>query len=124
MRIVRACLVVLLGVMLGAQVLAQNDGSGTMLDTLFEKLRVATDPVAIQTLESGDILATGTNHRGLNAFMDGDRIELTVEKVGTLRIGVKDDLKRTWARTTRLQHKESGGEGNHTPQLTGKYAKK
>lgn len=79
---------------------------------------------AIQTLESGDILATGTNHRGLNAFMDGDRIELTVEKVGTLRIGVKDDLKRTWARTTRLQHKESGGEGNHTPQLTGKYAKK
>jgi tetratricopeptide (TPR) repeat protein len=52
MRIVRACLVVLLGVMLGAQVLAQNDGSGTMLDTLFEKLRVATDPVAIQTLES------------------------------------------------------------------------
>ena len=54
--------------------------------------------------------------------MDGDKIELTVEKVGTLKFNVKDELKRTWARTTRLQHKESG-EGPHTPQLTGKYAK-
>jgi 2-keto-4-pentenoate hydratase/2-oxohepta-3-ene-1,7-dioic acid hydratase in catechol pathway len=78
---------------------------------------------SIHTLEPGDIIATGTNHRGLNSFMDGDRIELTIEKVGTLHFSVKDELKRTWARTTRLQHKEKGGEGPHTPQLTGKYAK-
>jgi 2-keto-4-pentenoate hydratase/2-oxohepta-3-ene-1,7-dioic acid hydratase in catechol pathway len=78
---------------------------------------------SIHTLQPGDILATGTNHRGLNSFMDGDKIELTVEKVGTLRFTVKDELKRTWARTTRLQHKEKGAEGAHTPQLTGKYAK-
>jgi hypothetical protein len=75
-------------------------------------------------LEPGDVVATGTNHRGLNSFMDGDKIELTIEKVGTLKFNVKDELKRTWARTTRLQHKESGKEGAHTPQLTGKYAKK
>lgn len=78
---------------------------------------------SIHTLQPGDILATGTNHRGLHSFMDGDKIELTVEKVGTLHINVKDELKRTWARTTRLQHKEKGGEGPHTPQLTGKHAK-
>lgn len=78
---------------------------------------------SIHTLEPGDILATGTNHRGLHSFMDGDKIELSVEKVGTLHIGVKDELKRRWARTTRLQHKEKGGEGPHTPQLEGKYAK-
>ena len=78
---------------------------------------------SIHTLLPGDIVATGTNHRGLHSFMDGDKIELTVEKVGTLRFNVKDDLKRTWARTTRLQHKEKGGEGAHTPQLTGKHAK-
>jgi 2-keto-4-pentenoate hydratase/2-oxohepta-3-ene-1,7-dioic acid hydratase in catechol pathway len=78
---------------------------------------------SIHTLEPGDIVATGTNHRGLHSFMDGDKIELTVEKIGTLKFNVKDDLKRTWARTTRLQHKEKGGEGPHTPQLTGKYAK-
>lgn len=79
---------------------------------------------SIHTLESGDIVATGTNHRGLNSFMDGDKIELTIEKVGTLKFDVKDELKRTWARTTRSQHKDKGGEGPHTPQLTGKYAKK
>ena len=79
---------------------------------------------SIHTLEPGDIVATGTNHRGLNSFMDGDKIELTIEKVGTLKFDVKDELKRTWARTTRSQHKDKGGEGPHTPQLTGKYAKK
>ncbi len=79
---------------------------------------------SIHTLEPGDVVATGTNHRGLNSFMDGDKIELTIEKVGTLSFSIKDDLKRTWARTTRSQHKDKGGEGPHTPQLTGKYAKK
>jgi 2-keto-4-pentenoate hydratase/2-oxohepta-3-ene-1,7-dioic acid hydratase in catechol pathway len=78
---------------------------------------------SIHTLNPGDILATGTNHRGLNSFMDGDKIELTIEKVGTLRFNVKDELKRTWARTTRSQHKDKGGEGPHTPQTGGKYAK-
>ena len=76
---------------------------------------------SIHTLEPGDILATGTNHRGLNPFMDGDKIELEVEGLGRLSIQVRDDLKRTWERITRLQHKESGGEGPHTPQVGGKY---
>jgi len=78
---------------------------------------------SIHTLEPGDLLATGTNHRGLHPFMDGDKVELTIEKIGTLRIAVRDDLKRGWGRVTRLQHKERGGEGAHTPQTTGKYAK-
>ena len=50
---------------------------------------------SIHTLHPGDILATGTNHRGLNPFMDGDNIELTCEGCGTLHIAVRDDLKRT-----------------------------
>jgi 2-keto-4-pentenoate hydratase/2-oxohepta-3-ene-1,7-dioic acid hydratase in catechol pathway len=78
---------------------------------------------SIHTLQPGDIIATGTNHRGLNPFMDGDKIELTTEGLGTLHITVKDDLKRTWARITRLKHKESGAEGVHTKQTGGKYAK-
>ena len=77
---------------------------------------------SIHTLEPGDILATGTNHRGLNSFMDGDTIELECEGLGKLRIKVKDDLKRTWARETRLEYATRGGEGVVTPQLTGKYA--
>ncbi len=78
---------------------------------------------SIHTLEPGDILATGTNHRGLNPFMDGDKIELECEGLGKLTIHVKDDLKRTWKRVTRLQHAEAGGEGVQTPQIGGKYAK-
>ena len=51
MTILRTCLAALLGLMLGANVLAQNGGSNTMLDTLFAKLQTATDPMAIQSLE-------------------------------------------------------------------------
>jgi 2-keto-4-pentenoate hydratase/2-oxohepta-3-ene-1,7-dioic acid hydratase in catechol pathway len=77
---------------------------------------------SIHTLEPGDILATGTNHRGLNSFMDGDKVELETEGLGKLRISIRDDLKRTWDRTTRLEWHDKGGEGVHTPQRTGKYA--
>jgi 2-keto-4-pentenoate hydratase/2-oxohepta-3-ene-1,7-dioic acid hydratase in catechol pathway len=77
---------------------------------------------SIHTLEPGDILATGTNHRGLSAFMDGDRIELETEGLGTLHFTIRDDLKRTWSRETRLDRQEKGQEGT-TPQLTGKHKK-
>jgi 2-keto-4-pentenoate hydratase/2-oxohepta-3-ene-1,7-dioic acid hydratase in catechol pathway len=77
---------------------------------------------SIHTLEPGDILATGTNHRGLSGFQDGDRIELETEGLGTLHFNIRDDLKRTWARETRLDRQEKGQEGT-TPQLTGKYKK-
>jgi hypothetical protein len=84
---------------------------------------------SIHTLLPGDIVATGTNHRGLNPFMDGDTVELETEGLGRLKFGIKDELKRTWARKTRLQCHEEAKEktaGNYpdfTPQLTGKYAK-
>ena len=77
---------------------------------------------SIHTLEPGDILATGTNHRGLNPFMDGDLIEIETEGLGRLTFKVRDDLKRTWARQTRLQREQAKEPGVHTPQLSGKYA--
>ncbi|HYZ39475.1 MAG TPA: fumarylacetoacetate hydrolase family protein, partial [Stellaceae bacterium] len=49
---------------------------------------------SIHTLEPGDIIATGTNHRGLNPFMDGDKVELETEGLGRLTFHVKDELKR------------------------------
>ena len=78
---------------------------------------------AIHTLQPGDILATGTNHRGLHAFQNGDRIELEIEGLGRLKISVRDDLKRSWPRTTRLEWHNSGGKGAYAPQSGGKYAK-
>jgi 2-keto-4-pentenoate hydratase/2-oxohepta-3-ene-1,7-dioic acid hydratase in catechol pathway len=84
---------------------------------------------SIHTLVPGDIIATGTNHRGLNPFMDGDKIELETEGLGRLTFHVRDDLKRGWARKTRLQcHEEAnektpGAYPDFTPQISGKYAK-
>jgi hypothetical protein len=77
---------------------------------------------SIHTLEPGDILATGTNHRGLNALQDGDVVELETEGLGRLRVNVRDELKRTWPRDTRLEHASKGGKGAFAPQTTGKYA--
>jgi len=78
---------------------------------------------SIHALEVGDVIATGTNHRGLNPFQDGDKVELEVEHCGRLTINVQDELKRTWARVTRFEHTSTAGnEGRFTPQLTGKYA--
>jgi 2-keto-4-pentenoate hydratase/2-oxohepta-3-ene-1,7-dioic acid hydratase in catechol pathway len=78
---------------------------------------------SIHTLEPGDVIALGTNHRGLSAFMDGDMIEIETEHLGRLHVRVRDDLERTWDRETRLDRQEKGLDGA-TPQLTGKYAKK
>jgi 2-keto-4-pentenoate hydratase/2-oxohepta-3-ene-1,7-dioic acid hydratase in catechol pathway len=76
---------------------------------------------SIHALEPGDVLATGTNHRGLSAFQDGDVVELETQGLGKLRFNVRDPLKRTWDRETRLERQQKGLEGT-TPQLSGKHA--
>jgi 2-keto-4-pentenoate hydratase/2-oxohepta-3-ene-1,7-dioic acid hydratase in catechol pathway len=76
---------------------------------------------SIHTLEPGDLLATGTNHRGLSSFQDGDTVELEAEGLGKLSIRIRDDLKRTWSRETRLDRQQRGLE-DATPQIGGKYA--
>lgn len=76
---------------------------------------------SIHTLEPGDILATGTNHRGLSSFMDGDQIALECSGLGRLQFNIRDDLKRKWSRQTRLDRQQAGQEGP-TPQISGKYA--
>jgi 2-keto-4-pentenoate hydratase/2-oxohepta-3-ene-1,7-dioic acid hydratase in catechol pathway len=76
----------------------------------------------IHDLEPGDLLATGTNHRGLSALQNGDTVELEIDGLGRLTVKIQDDLNRTWARETRLEREQKGLKG-YTPQLTGKYAK-
>jgi 2-keto-4-pentenoate hydratase/2-oxohepta-3-ene-1,7-dioic acid hydratase in catechol pathway len=78
---------------------------------------------SIHTLEPGDVVATGTNHRGLSAFQDGDLVEIETEGLGRLRFHIKDELKRTWSRETRLDRQQKGFD-TPTPQVTGKYAPK
>jgi 2-keto-4-pentenoate hydratase/2-oxohepta-3-ene-1,7-dioic acid hydratase in catechol pathway len=100
-------------------VLMQNFNSDDMAHKIARCIEWVT---SIHTLEAGDILATGTNHRGLNPFMDGDKIEIETEGLGRLSFSVRDDLKREWKRETRLQRQEQGHD-DPTPQVGGKYAK-
>jgi 2-keto-4-pentenoate hydratase/2-oxohepta-3-ene-1,7-dioic acid hydratase in catechol pathway len=77
---------------------------------------------AMQTLMPGDIIATGTDHCGLNAFQDGDVVELEGEGLGVLSVKIKDELKRTWSRETRIERHNKGHSNTAAPQLSGKYA--
>src|SRR5712691_7626767 len=51
---------------------------------------------SIMTLNSGDLIACGTNHEGLGALQDGERVEIEVQHVGRMALNVVDPLKRSW----------------------------
>lgn len=76
---------------------------------------------SIHSLDPGDVLATGTDHRGLGAFQDGDVVEMETEGLGCLRVHVQDALKRTWSLETRRERLAKGLPAV-APQLSGKYA--
>jgi tetratricopeptide (TPR) repeat protein len=106
--VIRACLAGLLGVMLGLGTLglgalAQNGGSNTVLDTLFAKLQTATDPTAIQTLESAIweqwIMVPDATHRGLMLRGIGEmqqrQLRESVETFTRL-IEIAPDVSEAW----------------------------
>ena len=98
--------------------LKQNFNTGAMSHKIPRCIEWVT---SIHTLEPGDVLATGTDHRGLSAIQAGDFIEMETEGLGRLHVHVRDDLKRAWSRETRGERMKKGLEGR-APQLTGKYA--
>lgn len=98
--------------------LMQDFNTNDMAYSIVESLAFIS---SVHPLEPGDIIATGTNHRGLHPLMDGDVLELEVGPLSRLRVDIRDELRRTWARETRLERAEVGLEGV-SPQLTGKYA--
>ncbi|MBM3647631.1 MAG: tetratricopeptide repeat protein [Alphaproteobacteria bacterium] len=103
MFFLRACLVSLLGSMLGLAVLAQTSGSSRMLDTLFAKLQTATDPVAIQSLEAAIweqwIMIPDPDQRELMmqgiVEMQQRQLQQSVATFTKL-IGVAPDLSEAW----------------------------
>lgn len=52
----------------------------------------------IMTMNSGDVIACGTNHEGLGALQDGEVVEIEVQHVGRMTLNVVDPLKRSWER--------------------------
>jgi tetratricopeptide (TPR) repeat protein len=103
MTLLRACLVVLIGLMLGANAQAQNAGSGSMLDTLFLKLQSATDPSAIRSLEAAiweqwvmvpDMSQRALMMRGI-AEMRQQELKASIETFTRL-IDLAPDLSEAW----------------------------
>ncbi len=59
---------------------------------------------AVMTLQSGDVIACGTNHEGLGAVQDGERLEFEVERIGRMSLRVSDPLRRSWERGVYMGH--------------------
>ncbi|HXJ82482.1 MAG TPA: fumarylacetoacetate hydrolase family protein [Candidatus Methylomirabilis sp.] len=50
----------------------------------------------IMTLNSGDVIACGTNHEGLGPLQDGEVVDFEIQGIGRMQLSVRDPLKRTW----------------------------
>lgn len=50
----------------------------------------------VMTMNSGDLIACGTNHEGLGPLQDGEVVDFEIHGIGRMRLDVRDPLKRTW----------------------------
>jgi 2-keto-4-pentenoate hydratase/2-oxohepta-3-ene-1,7-dioic acid hydratase in catechol pathway len=73
---------------------------------------------AVMTLNTGDVIACGTNHEGLGALQDGVRVEIEIEKIGRMALTVADPLKRKWERGVYMGADSTNPEAirRHRPQ--------
>jgi 2-keto-4-pentenoate hydratase/2-oxohepta-3-ene-1,7-dioic acid hydratase in catechol pathway len=75
--------------------LRHNYNTDDMEHRVPELIEFAT---TVMTLNSGDLIACGTNHEGLGAVQDGETVEIEIQGIGRMSLKVKDPLKRTWER--------------------------
>jgi 2-keto-4-pentenoate hydratase/2-oxohepta-3-ene-1,7-dioic acid hydratase in catechol pathway len=75
----------------------------------------------IMTLNSGDLIACGTNHEGLGALRDGETVEIEIERIGRMSLNVVDPLKRSWERGIYMGADSTNPEAvkRHRPQNLG-----
>jgi 2-keto-4-pentenoate hydratase/2-oxohepta-3-ene-1,7-dioic acid hydratase in catechol pathway len=73
---------------------------------------------AIMTLNTGDLIACGTNHEGLGALQDGETVEIEIEHIGRMSLSVVDPLKRSWERGIYMGADSTNPEAvkRHRPQ--------
>ena len=72
----------------------------------------------IMTLNTGDLIACGTNHEGLGALQDGETVEIDIEGIGGMSLKVADPLRRTWERGIYMGADSTNPEAvrRHRPQ--------
>jgi 2-keto-4-pentenoate hydratase/2-oxohepta-3-ene-1,7-dioic acid hydratase in catechol pathway len=52
----------------------------------------------VMTMNSGDLIACGTNHEGLGFLQDGETVDIEIQNIGRMTLKVRDPLKRSWER--------------------------
>ncbi|MGH7093067.1 MAG: fumarylacetoacetate hydrolase family protein [Stellaceae bacterium] len=72
----------------------------------------------VMTLNTGDLIACGTNHEGLGALQDGETVEIEIERIGKMRLKIVDPLKRQWERGVYMGTDSTNPEAvkRHRPQ--------
>ena len=72
----------------------------------------------VMTLNSGDMIACGTNHEGLGYLQDGETVEMEVQHVGKMTLKVHDPLKRKWERGVYMGQDSTNPEAvkRHRPK--------
>jgi 2-keto-4-pentenoate hydratase/2-oxohepta-3-ene-1,7-dioic acid hydratase in catechol pathway len=75
----------------------------------------------IMTLNTGDLIACGTNHEGLGALQDGETVEIEIERIGWMSLNVVDPLKRSWERGIYMGADSTNSDAvkRHRPQGVG-----
>jgi 2-keto-4-pentenoate hydratase/2-oxohepta-3-ene-1,7-dioic acid hydratase in catechol pathway len=75
--------------------LRHNYNTDDMEHRVPELIEFAT---TVMTMNSGDLIACGTNHEGLGALQDGETVDIEIQNIGKMMLKVADPLKRTWER--------------------------
>ena len=68
---------------------------------------------SIMTLNSGDVIACGTNHEGLGPLQDGEVVDFEIHGVGRMRLSVRDPLRRSWEKGIYM-----GADSTHPDAVT------
>jgi 2-keto-4-pentenoate hydratase/2-oxohepta-3-ene-1,7-dioic acid hydratase in catechol pathway len=99
--------------------LRPNYNTSDLAHSIPESIAWAT---AIEDVSPGDVLYMGTNHQGLGALQDGDRVEMEISGIGRMSFSVSDSLKRKWQRgvdevTAQDVRNGTGGPGSKARPL-------
>lgn len=76
----------------------------------------------IMTMNSGDVILTGTNHEGLGFLQHGERVRMKIHGIGEMELDVVDPLRRTWERGVYMGADSTNHEAvkRHRPEQADK----
>jgi len=96
--------------------LRHNYNTDDMEHPVSELVEFAT---TVMTMNSGDLIACGTNHEGLGALQDGESVEIEIERIGRMALKVADPLKRKWERGVYMGADSTNPDAvrRHRPQM-------